>query len=97
MSREHVIAIDPGKALAEQPETGHNRWHEAVAPVVEVEPGDTVTYETRDAFDGQLHPRSTVADVGGLQLAKRQQPALEARQAQTPVARNGPIPGFEGH
>ena len=68
MRREHVIAIDPARPLSEQPETGHNRWHEAIAPVVEVEPGDTVTYETRDAFDGQLHPGSRVAEVGALQL-----------------------------
>jgi formamidase len=68
MPREHVISIDPSKALAEQPETGHNRWHEAIEPVVEVDPGDTVVYETRDAFDGQLHPRSTAQDVGAAQL-----------------------------
>jgi formamidase len=68
MPRKHVIAIDQGKPLAEQPETGHNRWHEAIEPVVEVEPGDTVVYETRDAFDGQLHPGSTTEDVGALQL-----------------------------
>ena len=59
MPREHVIAIDPSKALAEQPDTGHNRWHEAIEPVVEVDPGDTVVYETRVAFDGQLKPQST--------------------------------------
>jgi formamidase len=68
MPGEHVIAIDPSKQLAEQPESGHNRWHEAIPPVVEVEPGDTVIYETRDAFDGQLDPGSTTADVGALQL-----------------------------
>jgi formamidase len=68
VAREHVIAIDPSRALSEQPETGHNRWHEAIEPVVEVEPGDTVVYETRDAFDGQLHPRSSTEDVGALQL-----------------------------
>jgi formamidase len=55
MAREHVIAIDPAKALSDQPETGHNRWHEAVEPAVEVDLGDTVVYETRDAFDGQLN------------------------------------------
>ena len=58
MAREHVIAIDPAKALSDQPETGHNRWHEAVEPAVEVDLGDTVVYETRDAFDGQLNPSS---------------------------------------
>jgi formamidase len=68
MSREHVISIDPFKALGEEPETGHNRWHEAIEPVVEVDPGDTVVYETRDAFDGQLDVQSTAEDVGNLDL-----------------------------
>jgi formamidase len=68
MPREHVIEIDPAKPLAEQPETGHNRWHEGIEPVVEVDPGDTVVYETRDAFDGQLHPGSTSQQVGSLEL-----------------------------
>lgn len=68
MPREHVIEIDPSKPLAEDPKTGHNRWHEAIAPVVEVDPGDTVIYETRDAVDGQLNPHSTVTDVGNLDL-----------------------------
>jgi formamidase len=68
MPSEHVISIDPSKPLSAQPETGHNRWHEAVAPVVEVDPGDTVVYETRDAFDGQLNASSTAQDVGNAQL-----------------------------
>jgi formamidase len=68
MPAEHVIAIDPSKPLSEELGTGHNRWHEAIEPVLEVEPEDTVIYETRDAFDGQLDPGSTAADVGALQL-----------------------------
>lgn len=68
MPREHVIEIDPSKPLAREPESGHNRWHEGVEPVIEVEPGDVVAYETRDAFDGQLEPGSTDADVGSLDL-----------------------------
>jgi formamidase len=60
---EHVIAIDPTRPLAEEPSTGHNRWHEAIEPVLEVEPGDTVVYETRDAFDGQLRPTSDAGDL----------------------------------
>jgi len=68
MPREHVVSVDPFKPLGEEPETGHNRWHEAIEPVVEVDPGDTVVYETRDAFDGQLDDRSTVEDVGNLDL-----------------------------
>lgn len=68
MPREHVIEIDPSKPLAGEPDTGHNRWHESVEPVAEVEPGDLVVFETRDAFDGQLGPSSTDADVGNLDL-----------------------------
>ena len=68
MPREHVISIDPSKPLADEPQTGHNRWHETIEPVVEVDPGDTVVYETRDAFDGQLSSESTAEDVGNLDL-----------------------------
>jgi formamidase len=68
MPREHVINIDPARPLGEEPRTGHNRWHEAIEPVVEVAPGDTVVYETRDAFDGQLNGESTAEDVGNLDL-----------------------------
>jgi formamidase len=66
--REHVIAIDPARPLVEEPHTGHNRWHEAIQPVVEVEPGEEVVYETRDAFDGQLSPSSTADDVAAAAL-----------------------------
>jgi formamidase len=66
--REHVIGIDPSRPLAQEPETGHNRWHEAVEPVLEADVGDLVVYETRDAFDGQLDANSTDADVANLDL-----------------------------
>jgi formamidase len=68
MPREHVIAIDPSKPLGKEPNTGHNRWHEAIEPVVEVDPGDRVIYETRDAVDGQLDPAATSADVANVNL-----------------------------
>jgi formamidase len=68
MLREHLIAIDPSKSLGEEAETGHNRWHESIEPVAEVDPGDTVIYETRDAVDGQLSPSSTSSDVGNVDL-----------------------------
>jgi formamidase len=68
MAREHVIEIDTAKALLEQPETGHNRWHEAIEPLVEVDPGDTVVYETRDAFDWQLRPDSSADAIAGASL-----------------------------
>jgi formamidase len=69
MPQEHVVNIDPSKPLSEEPGTGHNRWHEDIEPVMEVDPGDTVVYETRDAFDGQLNRESTAEDVGNLDLS----------------------------
>jgi formamidase len=69
MPQEHVVSIDPSKPLSEEPGTGHNRWHEAIEPVVEVDPGDSVVYETRDAFDGQLNGESTAEDVANLDLS----------------------------
>jgi formamidase len=68
MPKEHVVSIDPSKTLDEEPGTGHNRWHESIEPVLEVELGDTVVYETRDAFDGQLNGGSTESDVEQLNL-----------------------------
>jgi formamidase len=68
MPKDYVVSIDPFEPLAEEPRTGHNRWHEAIEPVVEVEPGDTVVYETRDAFDGQLNGGSTEEDIEQLDL-----------------------------
>lgn len=66
--QEQRVHIDPLKPLAAEPHTGHNRWHEALTPVLEVEPGVPVAIETRDAFDAQLTPQSTDADVGQLRL-----------------------------
>lgn len=62
------ISIDPFKPLAEEPHTGHNRWHEAIPPALEVDPGVPVALETRDAFDGQLTPQSTAEDVARARL-----------------------------
>ena len=59
----HHVRIDRTKTLAEEPHTGHNRWHEAIPPVVTVQPGDRVILETRDALDGQFTPSSTTDDV----------------------------------
>ena len=68
MPQEHVIRVDQSKPLGQEPATGHNRWHEEIEPLVEASPGDTVVYETRDAFDGQLDSDSTASDVAGLDL-----------------------------
>jgi formamidase len=64
----HEIRIDPAKTLLDEPETGHNRWHPDIPPVVRCEPGDEVILETRDALDGQIGPASTAETVGAANL-----------------------------
>ncbi|MDP8924776.1 MAG: acetamidase/formamidase family protein [Chloroflexota bacterium] len=64
----HHVRIDRGKTLAEEPATGHNRWHEAIPPILRVVPGDRVVLETRDALDGQFTPASTTEDVARADL-----------------------------
>jgi formamidase len=53
------IEIDRRKRLHEEPNKGHNRWHPDIAPVIEVEAGEEVTLETRDANDLQIGPGIT--------------------------------------
>jgi formamidase len=66
----HTLPLDPGRALAEQPGTGHNRWHPAISPALELEPGDEFELQTRDALDGQIGPGSTVGDVARLDIGR---------------------------
>jgi formamidase len=66
----HSLTIDPGRALAQQPGTGHNRWHPDIPAALEVEPGDELALQTRDALDGQIGPRSTRADVRSLDIGR---------------------------
>ena len=61
--RTHEIRIDRRKPLRQEPHTGHNRWHPDIAPVLRVDPGDTVVLETRDAIDGAIAPETTAADL----------------------------------
>jgi formamidase len=60
------IRIDTSRPLSAEPESGHNRWHPDIPPILHCGPGDSVTMGTRDALDGQITPASTVADVAGL-------------------------------
>ena len=60
------VEIDRSKRLKQEPEKGHNRWHPDIPPILEVEPGEEVVLETRDASDCQIQPGMTVADLDGL-------------------------------
>ena len=64
----HEIRIDRNKTLAEEPGTGHNRWHPDIPPVVRCAPGDEVVLETRDAFDGQMSPDAALNVVAAPNL-----------------------------
>jgi formamidase len=61
------IAINRSKRLTDEPSTGHNRFHPDIPPVLEVEVGEEVVLETRDAADGQLGLSATEADLGGME------------------------------
>lgn len=61
-----TIAIDRARRLREEPGKGHNRWHPDIAPVIEVEPGEALALETRDANDGQIRRATTAADLAKL-------------------------------
>ena len=41
----------------------HHEWNNAIPPRLEIDPGDTVVFHTRDAADGFYSPTSTAADV----------------------------------
>ena len=60
------IEIDRSKRLKQESQKGHNRWHPDIPPVLEVDPGEEVVLETRDASDEQIKPQMTVADMDGL-------------------------------
>jgi formamidase len=61
-----AIRIDRTKPLAQEPRCGHNRYHPDIEPVLEVDEGEEIALETRDAIDGQITPNSTAADIGSM-------------------------------
>jgi formamidase len=64
----HHIHINRSKLLRDEPHTGHNRWHADIAPILRVNPDDTVVLETRDALDGAVTPTMTSADLHRVDL-----------------------------
>ena len=57
------IEIDRSQRLDRGAAKGHNRWHPDLAPVAQVDPGDTVTFEIRDSRDREITRDSTHADL----------------------------------
>src|SRR5580700_7282374 len=63
----HAVRIDRTKPLAAEPNTGHNRYHPDIAPLLEVGEGEEVSLETRDGVDGQI---TTLADLAKLDAGR---------------------------
>ena len=68
MAKKHEVRINRRKPQAEEPGTGHNRWHPDVPPILKIEPGDTVIMETRDALDGGITRKTTSNGLTRLEL-----------------------------
>ena len=59
------VEIDRSKRLKEEPAKGHNRWHPDIPPILEVDEGEEVVLETRDASDCQVKPGMIESDMDG--------------------------------
>jgi formamidase len=64
----HRLEIDATRPLVDDPTNGHNRWHPAIPPVLEVAPGESVLFQLRDGLDVQIRPDSTADDVIAMDL-----------------------------
>lgn len=80
------VRINRDGRLRDEPQTGHNRWHPEIAPILEVDPGEDVLLETRDASDGQVRDGMTVADLDRLD-------GKVGHPLTGPIAVNGAMPG----
>ena len=63
------IEVDASKPLAQEPSSGHNRWHPDIEPIARVKQDEEITIEARDGLDGQLTEASAHADAGSLDFA----------------------------
>jgi formamidase len=64
----HEVRVDRARRLGEEPETGHNRWHPDIEPVVHCSSGDRLTLELRDALDLQFGPTADLDAVRDVDL-----------------------------
>jgi formamidase len=64
----HRLEIDATRPLIDDPTNGHNRWHPAIPPVLEVEPGATVLFQLRDGLDVQIRSDATTDHVTAMDI-----------------------------
>ncbi len=72
--------------LSAQPPNLHTRWDNSLPPVLAVDPGDTVVFETTCSTGGQLTPNSAVDDLAALDRGR-------VHTLTGPVAVRGAEPG----
>src|SRR6267142_444926 len=65
ITRKDKVPVPCGEDLVR---TCHNRWHPDIPEAAEANPGDTVIFETRDAFDNPFNRASTPATVAAANL-----------------------------
>jgi formamidase len=63
-----TVRIDKRGAKCADDPACHNRWHPAIKPAATADPGDTVVFGTRDAFDHAFTRSSVPADVAAANL-----------------------------
>lgn len=54
MRTTRILRVDANRPLIEQPDTGHNRWHPLVRPLIQVAPGEVLSIDLRDGLDAQI-------------------------------------------
>ena len=48
----------------------HIGWNNAFPPILTIAPGETITFDSRDASDGQITPASKAADIADLDFGR---------------------------
>ena len=65
--QKRILVPKAGTHCADDPNC-FNRYHPAIEPVSRADPGDVITFETRDALDSDLMMDSTADDVTAVDL-----------------------------
>ena len=70
----------------------HYAWDNSIPPRLEIDPGDTVVFECKDASDGYFHWDSTVADmVARAEASRLERESLKPGKAAKGHALTGPV------
>ncbi len=62
------LKLNRNLRCGDEPAKGHNRWHCEIAPALEVEPGEDVELDSRDALDGQVTAATSAEDLRGIDM-----------------------------